>query len=505
MIQFNHPIIRELHQQYDALQGIALADLFREDSERFSRFSMEELGLFMDFSKNSITEYVVSFLCQFADAQKLGDRITDLFSSRVVNTSEDQPAEHMLLRDFSLSRSRDAFSQIEQWVQKIESMGITDVVHLGIGGSDLGPRFVCDAFLTAEKKGIDIHFLSSPDATDVHCLLDTLNPKTTLFLVASKSFSTQETMINMKNAEVWLSSALNKEAVEKRIIIITSNNERAQAAGIANDYIVTIWPTVGGRYSLWSAMGLVIALKIGVESFKQLLLGAARMDQHFRSATWRNNMPVMLALISFWYTHFFKYPTHAVIPYSQRLRFFPDYLQQLHMESLGKSVNQSHEFLDYPTSPILWGGVGTDCQHSFHQLFMQGTHKVPIDFILPLARGVTKTDDYLIAHCLAQSEVLMMGYHSASLPYQHISGNNPSTLIMMSCLDPETLGALIALYEHKVFVNAVLWDINPFDQWGVDQGKTLARVILNELASGDTVAHDSSTAGLIKRILCTKR
>lgn len=505
MIKSNNPIIQELQKQYDSLKRTTLLDLFNKDTERFTRFSMESSGLFIDFSKNLMTEDILATLCRLADARQLREKTDDLFSSRIVNYSEQQPAEHILLRDFSLLRSIDAFSQIEQWVHKIEAMGITDVVHLGIGGSDLGPRFVCDAFVNYKEKHITIHFLSSPDATDVHCLFDTLNPMTTLFLVASKSFSTQETIINMKNAQDWLASTLDKAIAVKRIVVITSNVERAKATGILDDNILTIWPTVGGRYSLWSAMGLIIALKMGVENFRQLLVGAAQMDQHFKQTDWRYNLPVILGLISFWYTHFFKYPTHAVIPYSQRLKFFPTYLQQLHMESLGKSVNQNNEFLDYSTGSILWGGVGTDCQHSFHQLFMQGSHKVPIDFILPLMCDQRKTDAYLTAHCLAQSEILMRGRCSEDAPHQYISGNNPSTVILMSSLSPATLGALIALYEHKVFVNAVLWGINPFDQWGVDQGKTLANVILNELTSGNKATHDSSTAGLIERILCIKR
>ncbi|PHQ81469.1 MAG: glucose-6-phosphate isomerase [Coxiella sp. (in: Bacteria)] len=470
---------KALERHHEQLKKIQIADLFDQEPQRCEQFSVETGELYTDFSNNRISQTALELLFQLADEQQLGERINDLFSSNVVNQSENQAAEHVLLRDLSSARSQAALAQIELWVTRIPAMGVTDVVHMGVGGSDLGPQLVCEALSGFKQTDLTIHFLSSHDSVDVDVLLKTLNPKTTLFLVVSKSFSTQETLMNWAHAKRWM--AVHQVDRQDAFVAITAQPKKAIAAGILPQNILTIWPTIGGRYSLWSAVGLVIALQIGMDHFKQFLEGAYLMDNNFKSAPWQKNSAVMLALISFWYNNFFHYASHTVIPYCQRLGLLRDYLQQLHMESLGKCVTQTNDPVDYPTGSILWGGVGADCQHSFHQLLMQGTCHVPIDFILPLAYGDQKADPHIIANCLAQREVLMKGQYNESQPHKHIAGNNPSTLILMSSLTPQSVGSLIALYEHKVYVMAALWGINPFDQWGVERGKQLAGTILDAL------------------------
>lgn len=481
-----------------------IVDYFARNPDRFSQLTVEVGPLFADFSKNRITYHALELLFQLADQQQLRKQIQALYSGEIVNLSEKQAALHIALRDLSQAESMASFQQISDWVKRIEAMGITDVVHMGVGGSDLGPRFVCQSLSGYRQSAINIHFLSSHDSIDIEVLLKKLKPQTTLFLVVSKSFSTQETMINWAQVKRWLQLTLSVEASQKHFIAITANSEKAMQSGILPHNILTMHGAIGGRYSLWSTVGLVIALQIGVENFRQFLAGAHLVDQNFLNAPWSRNLSAMLGLIAFWYDTFFEYSSHTIIPYCQRLGLLRDYLQQQHMESLGKNLTQYNEPVNYHTGSILWGGVGADCQHSFHQLLMQGTCRVPIDFILPLAYGERKADKHLIANCLAQSEALMVGFHETEYPHKFIKGNNPSTVILMSSLTPQSVGGLIAMYEHKVYVEAVMWGINPFDQWGVERGKKLAGDILSELNGGARNSHDESTHQLIDRCSYTQ-
>ena len=425
-----HALLSQLTTQYNALSTATLLDLFATDAQRAECLTHAQAGLTVDFSKNLISSQVFELLYELAVAQGLHEKIADLFAGRIVNQSEHQAAEHVILRDLGNPRTQKELARLEHWVDQIRAAGITDIVHMGIGGSDLGPRLVCEALKGFRQTSSRIHFLSSHDAIDVSDLLSTLNPETTLFLVVSKSFTTQETMLNWQIASQWLQA--HDQVPSTHCLAITARPERAEAMGIPATRVLPLWETIGGRYSLWSAVGLVIAVWIGMSHFKQLLNGAYAMDQSFQ-ATSREapSVPVLMGLLSFWYGHFFHFQSQAVVSYSQRLRRLPDYLQQLHMESLGKRVTQDGAPIDYPTGMVVWGGVGTDCQHSFHQLFMQGHYRIPVDFILPMAYGEEPASLHLVAHCLAQSETLMRGYHNTTDDHRYIPGNNPSTMIIM--------------------------------------------------------------------------
>lgn len=492
-------LFQQLAHSYERIKTQTLLDLFHQDSGRVESMTIEHSGLVVDFSKNLITPAIMRQLYALLESQHYKEKLEALYNSEIVNQSEGQAAEHILARDLTDPRAREAFEQTAAWVERIEQSDITDVVQLGIGGSDLGPRFVCEALMGYRQSRCNVHFLSSHDSIDVNALLLSLNPKTTLFLVVSKSFTTQETMLNWGLAKAWLETA--GQAPLQHMLAITARSEVAERQGIPNDRILTFWPTIGGRYSLWSAVGLIIALWIGVDNFKAMLNSAHLMDQSVLMSTPDSpSLPVISGLLAFWYGHFFKCQSQAIVAYAQRLKLLPDYMQQLHMESLGKRVTQDGQPIDYPTGMVIWGGVGTDCQHSFHQLFMQGRYHVPVDFILPLRYNGTPANPHLIAHCLAQGETLMRGYHETSDNYKYIPGNNPSTTIMMESLNPSTVGALLAMYEHRVFVDAVLWDINPFDQWGVERGKVLAKTILDELSGRFEAPHDPSTQFLIQHV-----
>lgn len=492
-------LFQQLAHSYEQLKSRTLLDLFHQDSSRVEAMTIEQSGLIVDFSKNLITTDILKDLYTLLESQQYHEKLEALFNGAVVNQSEAQAAEHVIVRDLMDVRARAAFDEMARWVERIEHSNITDVVQLGIGGSDLGPRFVCEALKGYRQTRCHVHFLSSHDSIDVNALLDTLNPKTTLFLVVSKSFTTQETMLNWALAKAWLERSGQNPS--EHILAVTARVEIAERHGIPRDRTLSFWPTIGGRYSLWSAVGVIIALWIGIDHFKALLNSAHLMDQSVLNSTpEKPSLPVVSGLLAFWYGHFFKCQSQAIVAYAQRLKLLPDYMQQLHMESLGKRVTQLGQPIDYPTGMVIWGGVGTDCQHSFHQLFMQGRYHVPVDFILPLDYNGTPANPHLIAHCLAQGETLMRGYHETSDNYKYIPGNNPSTTIMMESLAPSTLGALLAMYEQRVFVDAILWDINPFDQWGVERGKVLAKNILDELSGRFEVAHDPSTQYLIQKV-----
>jgi len=418
--------------------------------------------------------------------------------------------------------------QINEFVSAIHSGTIagatgekfTDVVNIGIGGSDLGPKLVCEALKEYQINNMKFHFISNIDDYPLNNVLQTLKPENTLFIVASKSFSTPETFQNMQTAQKWVEKKLAGDAWKKHFVAVTANAEKAIQKGFQGKFIFPFGEAIGGRYSLWSAVGLSIALCVGNENFEKLLNGAHAMDEHFRTAEFQQNMPVILALLEIWYNNFWGGQSHAVIPYLSQLNLLPCYLQQLVMESNGKSVNSKHEFLNYDTSPIIWGEAGTNCQHSFMQLFHQSLRLIPVDFIASLTtKGDKEHHQQLLANCFSQARVLMLGKELCTVekelaaadpikdaedtqklaPHKVLPGNNPSNMILMEALTPETVGSLICLYEHKVFVSAMIWDINPFDQWGVEMGKIEAKNLLPKIQKNELdLEYDPSTNKLIQ-------
>jgi len=525
-----------LSQHYQQIAGQHMRDWFAADSQRFDLFSQETAGILLDYSKNRITAETLTLLLALADERQLTEHIAQLFSGALVNQTEQRAAMHMALRyqgdqaikvdgDDVMPQVREVHSQMAQLVTAIRErkllgfsgQPIDTIVNIGIGGSDLGPQLALTALADIADSGLSYHFLSTHDQWYVNKTLKQLNPATTLLIIASKSFTTEETLINAELAKQWqLAAAPNLAAAQRHWVAVTAMSERAYEFGVLPEQVFSLWDWVGGRYSLWSAVGLIVAIAIGMPGFLQLLAGADAMDQHFQTAEFSQNMPVILALLDFWYQQFFQASTRAVIPYGQRLHVLPSYLQQLHMESLGKRVTQAGEPVDTMTGNIIWGGQGTDSQHSFHQLLMQGTQMVPVDFILALNNAEGMNDQRLLSHCLAQSQVLMQGYSAEQirqqqqsrgigedlierlLPHQQIPGNSPSNTLLLSELSPYRLGALIALYEHRVFTYSVLVGINAFDQWGVERGKHIASKISADLHdSSDSSCYDASTIGLL--------
>lgn len=530
-----------LRAQYTALSAVPLSTLFAQDKNRFSRFSLDACGWLCDFSKHYITQETQDLLCKLAQNAKLDSAIDALFSGKPVNYTEERSAQHTDLRNETtlraLSSKHDSFLSVAQQLHKGVWLGvtqkpITDVVHIGIGGSYLGPKMVVEALNV--YKGVSAprsHFIANMDIADSVDVLRFLNPETTLFVVASKSFTTHETLENQAVAIEWLlarlSSSHTREAILKRhLLAVTANLSQALACGIPKDNIFTFPTSVGGRYSLWSSVGIVIAIAVGEQHFKSLLKGAGAMDNHFKTADFKENMPVMLGLLGLWYLDFFNVQTQAILPYSYALRHLSDYLQQLDMESNGKQTKRDGSCVAYPTGPIIWGGVGSNSQHAFHQLLFQGSHRVSIDFIVAAKSqwehqypNAAKRQRLLVAHCFTQSRSLMQGisYQEAYdqlikegaspqqaerlAPHKVVPGNQPSTTLLTHQLTPEALGALIALYEHKIFVQGVIWGINSFDQWGVELGKQQSVAILSalegQLSSKQQSLLDASTRGLL--------
>ncbi len=491
-----------------------MREWFATDPKRGEKFSLEVSGLYLDFSKNIFTEETLSLLVGLAEQRLLSEKIEGLFNGVPLNTSEDLPALHVALRD--IESPTNAIRSVWQRLQLLASQlqagvyagysgkPIRDVVNIGVGGSHLGPLMTGYALKPYANSLLHFHFISNQDQTAGLETLQNLNPETTLVIITSKSFTTKETMDNADRAKRWLLSAAYDElAIRPQLIAVTADVGRACAYGIREDNIFPMWEWVGGRFSIWSAVGVSLILSIGWDHFYEFLRGAHSMDCHYRQADLSQNMPVILALLSLWYVNFFNAQTHAIIPYSQRLLHLPEYLKQLHMESQGKCVQNDGAAIDYATGPVVWGGIGTDSQHSFHQLFLQGTVQVPIDFILPLKNHPNDSCQLAqMANCLGQSETLLLGYYEERAPHKIIRGNNPSNTLLMDALTPYQLGALLALYEHKVFTQCALWNINPFDQWGVERGKKCSSEILLGLQQGLLPASaDSSTQTLMKRVL----
>lgn len=479
-------------------KNFTLNDLFADESTRYSHFKAKGAGLTLDFCRQPVTLKTLTLLNEFFDAAGFEAKIADLFNGNKINTSEQRAVLHTALRK-SGQPPLSIQNEIQQELGKIQKLtallhqkkwlsgtqdAITDVVHIGIGGSDLGPRMVVAALKPYHQANISVHFVANVDGSDIHEVLSILNPKTTLFIVASKSFSTQETLLNAETAKAWLTQHLKGAPLTQHFIAITANPAKAEAWGIPQVQIFKMWDFIGGRYSLWSSIGLPIAIQVGMQHFLELLEGAHELDTHFLTAQPAENIPVLLAFLSIMNQNFYGAESHAVLPYNHFLELLPAYLQQVDMESNGKSVTKNGDPIHYQTGVVLWGGVGTNSQHSFHQLLHQGTLSIPVDFILALKaeHPYQAQQDALIANCLAQAEALRCGNLSSEpAPAKAVLGNRPANIIFMEHLNPKNLGALIAAYEHKIFIQSLIWDINAFDQWGVELGKQLAAPLLKNL------------------------
>ena len=528
---------RALDAHFPRVAQVHMRDLFARDPDRFERFSARACGILLDYSKNLVTGETMDLLRALARGSRVRERARAMLSGARINETEDRAVLHVLLRDARESpvcEVDDALRvDVEIGLEAMERFSdavrsgtwcghtgerITDVVGIGIGGSNLGPQMVCRA-LAPHADGPRTHFVSNIDGADVTSTLEGLDPARTLFVVASKSFTTVETMTNAHAARRWLVDAFGDDAAVARHFVAASTNRAAVVGfGIAPANMFEFRDWVGGRYSLWSAIGLPIAIAVGMTGFRELLAGAHAMDLHFRDAPLERNMPVTLALLGVWYVNFFAAETHAVLAYDQRLDRFAAHLQQLDMESNGKRVTLEATTVDHATGPVVWGEPGTNGQHAFFQLLHQGTRLVPADFIVAARCDHVLEDQHrlLVANCLAQTEALMLGRSEADVradleatgepaaraaslaPHRAFAGNRPTSTLMFQRLDAFTLGALVALYEHKVFVQGVIWRVNPFDQWGVELGKVLATSLAEELASPDDARpHDASTAALV--------
>lgn len=527
-----------LQAHYQAMSRVHMRDLFDKDPQRFNKFSLQFDDLLLDYSKNIITEETLSLLLDLAHQAKVSDWIARMFSGEKINITESRAVLHIALRNRSnrpisvdgedvMPAVNRVLTQMRSFSEAVRSgqwrghsgRPISDVVNIGIGGSDLGPVMVTEALKPYGKEGLNVHFVSNIDGTHIAETLKHLDPETTLFIVASKTFTTQETLVNAQTAKQWLlKSAGDPAAVAKHFVALSTNAREVAAFGIDTRNMFEFWDWVGGRYSLWSAIGLSIAICIGMANFEQLLAGAHAMDEHFRSAPLERNMPVTLALIGIWYNNFFGAQTHVILPYDQYLHRFPAYFQQGDMESNGKSVSRDGEAVDYATGPIIWGEPGTNGQHAFYQLIHQGTRIIPADFIAPIEthNPIGEHHAILLSNFFAQTEALMKGKTAAEaraelegaglggealeklLPHKVFAGNKPTNSLMLRKITPKALGSLIALYEHKIFVQGIVWNINSYDQWGVELGKQLAKAIFPELKDdGEVGGHDASTNGLI--------
>ena len=513
------------------IKKVHLKDLFNRNPDRADLFSLKHGELFLDYSKNLITTRTMELLFKLARAKHLNDEIEKMFSGEKINRTEDRPVLHVAQRDLTGNPQRAdgqnitplIFSELEKMkktaglIRNRKWLGhshkpVRHIVNIGIGGSDLGPRMAFQALEHLSHGDLTFHFLSNIDGSHIHDILNKLNPEKTLFMVASKSFKTEETLANARTARQWLlSRCRNRNLLEPHFLAITGNAPGAREFGIIPENILPVPEWVGGRFSITSAIGLPVMVSIGARRFRELLDGFHSMDTHFRLAPFENNMPVILALLGIWYINFLGASTQAVIPYSHHLREFPAFLQQLDMESNGKSVDRNGEDLSIHTAPVVWGQPGTNGQHAFFQLLHQGTRFIPSDFI-GFSRPLNEVGNHhikLMANFFAQTQALAFGKEAEELrsegvsesliPFQRCPGNRPSNTILARRLTPFVLGELIALYEHKIFTQGVIWDIFSFDQWGVELGKTLARKIAADLEKGTvpTRSHDSSTIRLI--------
>ena len=527
-----------LQSHFETLRDRHMRDLFAEDAGRFERFSLRCGDLLLDYSKNRITDETMRLLFALVREAGLADWIERQFRGEKINHTENRAVLHTALRNRSgepvLLDGQDVMPEVRAELEKIRRLAeavrqrrwrgvsgqpITDVVNIGIGGSSLGPEMATDALRPWGIHDMRFHFVSNVDENHIMDTLEVLKPETSLFIVSSKSFTTQDTMLNANTARKWfLKSVDDVSAIDRHFVAVTANTRAAVEFGIAEENVFRMWDWVGGRYSLWSAIGLPIAISIGMDHFEAMLEGAHEMDRHFRNTPFEQNIPVVLALLGVWYNNFFGAQTQAILPYDQHLSRLPAYLQQADMESNGKYVDRAGQEVDYQTGPIIFGEIGIAAQHAFYQLIHQGTKLIPADFLVSITdyHCIKEHHRVLMSNVFAQGEALMKGKTAAEaeaelrsqgladdavralLPYKVFKGNKPTNTIMFRQLDPRTLGMLIAMYEHKIFVQGVIWNINSFDQWGVELGKQLAVTIQHELDDAQAVSsHDASTNGLI--------
>lgn len=521
-----------------------MKDLFARDKERAAKYTLNLGNLYLDYSKNRINDKTMKYLLNLTKEVKLKDKIDAMFSGEKINKTENRAVLHVALRNRQNTPiyvdGQNVMPEINAVLAKMKKFSdavrfgefkgatgkkLTSIVNIGIGGSDLGPFMATTALKEYWAKDMKCYFISNIDGSACEDVFAEIDPETTLFVVVSKTFTTIETLTNARTCRKWLVEALGEHAVAKHFVAVSTNAAEVAKFGINTDNMFEFWNFVGGRYSMWSAVGLSIALMIGMDNFEKMLDGANAMDIHFKNTEFEHNIPVILALLGIWYNNFFGFKEQGIVPYDQDLRFLPKYLQQLDMESNGKSVSMDNKFVQYATGPVLFGGAGTDVQHSFFQLLHQGTGIVPLDFIVPAIshNEIGDHHEILVANALAQGEALMRGKTvqeaanelakagkskeeiNALKRYKSFAGNRPTNTIVIKKLDPYTLGMLVAMYEHKVFVQGIIWNIDSFDQMGVELGKQMALSILPELQGSAYGIHDSSTSGLINLIKKIRR
>jgi len=537
-----HPSWEALCKHQKTIATLHMRQLFESDPKRFDKFSLKLDDLLLDYSKHRVTEETLSLLFQISREAKIEEWRDRMFSGEKINTTEDRAVLHTALRNRSNTSvyvdGHDVMPDINAVLAKMRTFSdkvrsgewkgysgkqITDIVNIGIGGSDLGPVMVCDALKPYARPDLNVHFVSNIDGAHLSQALEKCNAETTLFIIASKTFTTQETMTNARSARTWfLERAKDSAHVAKHFVALSTNAKAVTNFGIDGANMFEFWDWVGGRYSLWSAIGLSIALYVGMDNFEELLAGGHEMDNHFKTAPLEQNMPVIMALLGIWYNNFFHADSQVILPYDQSMARFPAYMQQADMESNGKFMCRDGKRVHYKTGPVIWGEAGTNGQHAFYQLIHQGTPTVPADFLMPIhshyAVGTDSNGHHkiLLANFLAQTQALMLGKTKEEaraeleqqglsgdvleklLPHKIFEGDRPTSSILFDKLTPNSLGKLIALYEHKIFVQGIIWDINSYDQWGVEYGKQIASQILPQLTSHDEVTnYDSSTNGLI--------
>ncbi|WP_286270682.1 glucose-6-phosphate isomerase [Thalassotalea hakodatensis] len=532
------PQWQALKSHFQEIKSTHMRDLFIADDKRFTKFSATAAGLTLDYSKNQITEQTMGLLIDLAKNAELEDYRKRMFSGEPINLTENRAVLHTALRNFSGKSvtvdNQDVMPQVHAALEKVKTFvdavssgskkgysgkAFTDIVSIGIGGSFLGPKIMSEALKPYRQKHINVHFVANVDGCHLQDVLAKLDPETTMVITSSKTLTTQETLRNTESAKDWFLSTATQSDVQYNFACVSTNIEAAENFGIDSDNIFPMWDWVGGRYSVWSAIGLPLALAIGYENYREFLQGAFEMDQHFTTAPLEENLPVIMGLLGIWYRNFHGAQSQVLLPYYHYLRGLPAYVQQLDMESNGKSVSINNQELDYDTGPIIWGSEGTNGQHSFHQLIHQSKTPIPVDFMLPLYphHDVENHHDMLASNCFGQAQALMEGQSEAQVTaamkkakcstdeiqnlasHKVMKGNKPSNTLLFDKLDPKTLGSLIALYEHKVFVQGVIWQINSFDQWGVELGKALGNQVLSKLSDHDEpLTMDGSTNALIQ-------
>ncbi|MEK0412502.1 MAG: glucosephosphate isomerase [Pseudomonadota bacterium] len=546
MSQINQsPIWQSLNQHKKDIESISLREMFKSDPNRFNQFHIQFNDLLLDYSKHRISKETISLLVKLAKEADVEGWRNRMFEGEKINSTEHRAVLHTALRNQNISpiisdgedvipKVKNVLKKMRRFSEEVRSgqwkgftgKAITSVINIGIGGSDLGPAMVCQALKAYGSKTITPYFVSNVDGADLSQALEKCNPETTLFIIASKTFTTQETTANAFSARDWfLKAAKDNQHIKKHFVALSTNQHAVSQFGIDTENMFEFWDWVGGRYSLWSAIGLSIALYIGMDGFEDLLKGGFEMDEHFKTAPIEQNIPMMMGLLGVWYINFFNFSTHAILAYDQGLSKLAPYLQQADMESNGKFINRDGEHINYHTGPVIWGEVGTNGQHAFYQLLHQGTEIVPADFIMPIESQYTLGKDgnehhkILLSNFIAQTQSLMLGktYHEARaeiekqgyegediesfIPQKTFEGNRPTSSILFKKLTPKTLGQIIAMYEHKIFTQGIIWNINSFDQWGVEYGKQIAKQVLPKLSEKTpTDNFDSSTNGLINYI-----